>query len=133
MIFRGFFAKVSNYIRGRSFEYRGIKIFKELGYDVVRTFGSGSIEQDPERRVIDYRAYLNGVMFYVQAKWSFSGCTTPKKHWSTLRLLVAYALRHGGLPLFQGVYNHQLYFQVLAECKLPDWVIGQLGKWLKNA
>jgi len=90
------------YIKGRNFEYRVAKKLRKLGYYVVRKFGSKGHE--------DLVAFKNGFVLMIQCKWSSYGNTKPKQF--DLLGLIQLALKYGAMPVFAGVQNHRMYFQV---------------------
>lgn len=83
----------TNYIKGRSWEYAGIKKFRSHGFVVLRSFGSLG--------AFDYLAFRHGICYLVQAKWSSQLDTTPRGH--DLAKLVALAVDSGGIATFQGI------------------------------
>src|SRR5467141_585962 len=82
-----------NYVKGRSFEYTGIKKFRKAGFVCLRSFGSLG--------PFDYLAYRNGICYLAQAKWSASLATSPFGH--DLSRLIRVAAECGGVAVFQGI------------------------------
>jgi len=89
-----------NYRKGRSFEYRCMNKLRKRGWDCIRSFGSWG--------PADIRAFRDGIMLYIQAKWSMHGETRPEHY--TLDNVVELAATHGGIPIFAGIMNRRIYF-----------------------
>jgi len=89
-----------NYRKGRSFEYRCMNKLRKRGWDCIRSFGSWG--------PADVRAFRDGVMLYIQCKWSKSGTTKPESF--ALDSLIDLAAQFGGIPLFAGVHRRRIYF-----------------------
>jgi len=89
-----------NYRKGRSFEYRCMGKLRKRGWDCIRSFGSWG--------PADIRAFRDGVMLYVQCKWSVHGETKPEHY--ELTTLIEMAAQYGGMPVFAGIHNRRIYF-----------------------
>lgn len=89
-----------NYKKGRSFEYRCMNKLRKKGWDCIRSFMSWG--------PADIRAFRDGVMLYVQCKWSVHGETQPEHY--ALDGLVDMAAQFGGLPIFAGISSRRIYF-----------------------
>ena len=89
-----------NYKKGRSFEYRCMDKLRKKGWDCIRSFMSWG--------PADVRAFRDGVMLYVQCKWSVHGETQPDHY--ALDGLVDMAAQFGGIPVFAGISKRRIYF-----------------------
>lgn len=89
-----------NYRKGRSFEYRCMDKLRKKGWDCIRSFGSWG--------PADVRAFRDGVMLYVQCKWSVHGETKPEHY--ELTSLIDMAAQFGGIPIFAGIHARRIYF-----------------------
>lgn len=89
-----------NYRKGRSFEYRCMDKLRKKGWDCIRSFGSWG--------PADIRAFRDGVMLYIQCKWSVHGETQPDHY--ELTGLVDMAAQYGGVPIFAGISKRRIYF-----------------------
>lgn len=89
-----------NYKKGRSFEYRCMDKLRKKGWDCIRSYMSWG--------PADVRAFRDGVMLYVQCKWSVHGETQPDHY--ALDGLVDMAAQFGGIPIFAGISKRRIYF-----------------------
>ena len=89
-----------NYRKGRSFEYRCMNKLRKRGWDCIRSFMSWG--------PADVRAFRDGVMLYVQCKWSVHGETQPDHY--ALDGLIDMAAQFGGIPIFAGISKRRIYF-----------------------
>ncbi len=92
-----------NYRKGRSFEYRCMDKLRKQGWDCIRSYRSWG--------PADVRAFRDGVMLYVQCKWSVHGETQPDHY--ALDSLIDMAAQFGGIPIFAGISKRRIYFENL--------------------
>ena len=59
---------MSNYVRGRAYEYEVVKLFKDAGYKVVRTAGSHGEFDLIARKQTATHTYESWIAVYVQCK-----------------------------------------------------------------
>ena len=95
-----------NYQRGARFEYRCMKVLRDLGWHCMRKFGShDDIWKIGGRELhvpVDITAYKNGVYMVISCKYSINHATTylddPKRD-----NLVEYCKLFDAIPVFAGV------------------------------
>jgi len=83
------------YMRGRAFEERGMRYWKDRGWFAIRSFASLG--------PVDYLAYKSGVGYLVQAKWSGYRDTGPEHFVTEAAGLTEVAKGCGGVAMWQGV------------------------------
>ena len=103
------------YVKGRAFEKYCIKIYRNAGWYVKRSFGSKG-EEDFVAFLGFYHSEANaslGTCHFVQCKWSKSHETKPEDFAFEMQDLIAKAQRFGAIPVFAGVKKqkrNRVYF-----------------------
>jgi len=91
-----------NYQRGARFEYRCMKVLRDLGWHCMRKFGSHDDIWGKLHVPVDITAYRNGVYMVISCKYSINHATTylddPKRD-----NLVEYCKLFDAIPVFAGV------------------------------